>query len=111
MHSYVYAKAFTKYICVPGVWPESLSFDDRGIGPIPLRWKGFCESGRQFNASHCSRKLIEGHGAHTFSIAAGSPVASATFGRFAIGVARGGVPLARLAVYKASWMKGGMQTY
>ncbi|KAL4196008.1 hypothetical protein AMTRI_Chr04g181210 [Amborella trichopoda] len=58
MHSYVYAKAFTKYICVPGVWPESLSFDDRGIGPIPLRWKGFCESGRQFNASHCSRKLI-----------------------------------------------------
>ncbi|KAL1223196.1 Subtilisin-like protease SBT3.16 [Cardamine amara subsp. amara] len=41
-----------------GIWPESESFNDNGIGPIPARWKGPCVSGVGFNASNCNRKLI-----------------------------------------------------
>ncbi|KAI3457939.1 hypothetical protein Pfo_014602 [Paulownia fortunei] len=42
-----------------GVWPESESFDDKGLGPIPAKWKGFCQSGGGFNpAQHCNKKLI-----------------------------------------------------
>lgn len=42
-----------------GIWPESKSFSDEGLEPIPSRWKGVCQSGDQFNAStHCNRKII-----------------------------------------------------
>ncbi|CAH9108669.1 unnamed protein product [Cuscuta epithymum] len=47
-----------------GVWPEMKSFDDRGLGPIPTTWKGTCETGTNFTASNCNRKLI---GARYFS--------------------------------------------
>ncbi|KAK8949390.1 Subtilisin-like protease [Platanthera zijinensis] len=115
-----------------GIWPESESFNDRGMGPVPSHWKGVCEEGDAFTSSNCNRKIIgaryylkgyesfygrlntsyayrsprdhDGHGTHTASIAAGRPVRrAASLGGFASGTAVGGAPLARLAVYKVCW--------
>ncbi|RVW91681.1 Subtilisin-like protease SBT3.3 [Vitis vinifera] len=117
-----------------GVWPESESFKDEGMGPIPSRWKGICQHGERFNSTNCNRKLIGarwffkgihqeigkfmnitdnleflsprdgiGHGTHTASTAAGYFVQKANYRGLATGLARGGAPLARLAIYKACW--------
>lgn len=47
-----------------GIWPERLSFSDRGLGPIPKKWKGTCQAGTNFTAVNCNRKII---GARYFS--------------------------------------------
>ncbi|XP_065865127.1 CO(2)-response secreted protease-like [Euphorbia lathyris] len=41
-----------------GIWPESPSFSDKGIGEIPSRWKGTCMQAHDFKISNCNRKLI-----------------------------------------------------
>lgn len=41
-----------------GVWPESQSFSDAGIGPIPAKWKGICQEGTRFTKLNCNKKLI-----------------------------------------------------
>ncbi|KAK7247048.1 hypothetical protein RIF29_41924 [Crotalaria pallida] len=41
-----------------GIWPESESFNDEGMGQIPSKWKGVCEVGEQFNSTNCNKKII-----------------------------------------------------
>ncbi|CAL4947038.1 unnamed protein product [Urochloa decumbens] len=112
-----------------GIWPESRSFSDEGYGPVPSRWKGTCQIGKGWDHNNCSRKIIGarfytvgldeedlkandylsprdayGHGTHTASTAAGSVVEGVSFHGLAAGVARGGAPHARIAVYKSLWL-------
>ncbi|RDJ58449.1 hypothetical protein AB723_19580, partial [Acinetobacter baumannii] len=47
-----------------GIWPESKSFNDMGLGPVPLHWKGMCETGTKFKANVCNKKIV---GARFFS--------------------------------------------
>ncbi|KAF5740890.1 hypothetical protein HS088_TW11G00970 [Tripterygium wilfordii] len=104
-----------------GIWPESESFNDKGMSPIPSRWKGICMEGPDFNASNCNRKIIGarvyddpsrptqnsnsvrdevGHGTHVAATAAGRAVQSASYYGLAKGTAKGGSPGSRIAVYK-----------
>ncbi|XVF68854.1 hypothetical protein PTKIN_Ptkin11bG0034600 [Pterospermum kingtungense] len=100
-----------------GIWPESPSFSDEGFGPAPKKWKGACRGGKNFT---CNNKIIGarfylsngsardevGHGTHTASTAAGNEVKGASFFGLAQGTARGGVPSARIAVYKVCTADG-----
>lgn len=38
----------------PGVWPESGSFSDEGLGPVPSKWKGICQNDVD-PGFHCNR--------------------------------------------------------
>ncbi|KAF7106807.1 hypothetical protein CFC21_107518 [Triticum aestivum] len=113
-----------------GIWPESRSFDDKGYGPVPARWKGKCETGEEFNATSCNKKIIgarwygrgisaellkgdyksardnNGHGTHVASTIAGGEVQGVSYGGLGMGMARGGAPRARLSIYKACWVGG-----
>ncbi|KAJ0956949.1 putative tripeptidyl-peptidase II [Helianthus annuus] len=119
-----------------GVWPESPSFDDRGMPPVPKKWRGVCQRGEDFNGANCNRKLIgarffskghsvaslspseddvseylsprdsHGHGTHTASTAAGSAVPMASVLGNGAGTARGMAPGAHIAIYKVCWFSG-----
>ncbi|CAN4081781.1 unnamed protein product [Withania somnifera] len=116
-----------------GIWPESPSFSDTNMPPVPTGWKGQCQSGEAFNASICNRKIIgaryymsgyiaeddngktllfksardsTGHGSHTASTATGRYVANMNYKGLGSGGARGGAPMARIAVYKTCWSSG-----
>ncbi|XP_076924694.1 subtilisin-like protease SBT5.3 [Bidens hawaiensis] len=108
-----------------GVWPESKSFSDEGMGPVPSKWKGVCQNGADASF-RCNRKLIgaryfnkgyasmvgplnstfdtprdhEGHGSHTLSTAGGNFVPGASVFGYGNGTAKGGSPHARVAAYK-----------
>ncbi|XP_055811615.1 subtilisin-like protease SBT4.15 [Solanum dulcamara] len=108
-----------------GIWIQSPSFNDEGFGPPPSKWKGKCDQGANF--TKCNNKVIgaryfniggagdaneltpadfEGHGTHTASTVGGVPVPGASLYGLAEGTARGGVPSARIATYKACWSMG-----
>ncbi|KAJ1381489.1 Peptidase S8/S53 domain [Sesbania bispinosa] len=117
-----------------GIWPESPSFSDVGMGKIPSKWKGVCMEGHDFKKSNCNRKLIGaryyktqvtsggnqthieaakgsprdsiGHGTHTASTAAGVQVNNASYYGLAKGTARGGSPSTRIAAYKTCSEEG-----
>ncbi|KAK4715951.1 hypothetical protein R3W88_014289 [Solanum pinnatisectum] len=110
-----------------GIWGDSEAFNDKGLGPIPSRWKGRCKSEGTFNATkHCNRKIIGarwtksnngrkniyilsplddvGHGRHVAYTAAGSYVNNLEYYGLNMGTVRGGAPNARIAMYKLCWM-------
>ncbi len=98
----------------------------------PEAWNGECESGEQFEATACNNKLIgarwfidgavetgpidenefrsprdaDGHGTHTATTAAGVRTSASIFGT-TIGDIEGIAPRARVAVYKACWLRPG----
>ncbi|KAK7263384.1 hypothetical protein RJT34_30973 [Clitoria ternatea] len=41
-----------------GVWPESESFKDYGLGPVPQKFKGECVTGQNFTLANCNKKII-----------------------------------------------------
>ncbi|KAG0473155.1 hypothetical protein HPP92_015012 [Vanilla planifolia] len=111
-----------------GIWPESESFNDNGMSPIPKRWNGTCEKGSDFN---CNKKIIGarhynledpsptnsandegsprdniGHGTHTSSTAAGNQVMHASYYGLAPGTAKGGSTASRIAMYKVCGLGG-----
>uniref|UniRef100_A0A6V7QWR2 Subtilisin-like protease SBT5.3 n=1 Tax=Ananas comosus var. bracteatus TaxID=296719 RepID=A0A6V7QWR2_ANACO len=110
-----------------GVWPESESFREEGMGPSPSQWRGICQDEPEKGAG-CNRKLIgmryfnkgylsavgpavsaasardtDGHGTHTLSTAAGRFVPGASLFGYGSGIAKGGAPNARTAAYKVCW--------
>ena len=97
-------------------------------------WNGFCEAGEDFDETDCNNKLIgaryyvdgaeasgpidegeirsprdvDGHGTHTATTAAGNRVKASIFGT-SIGRVEGVAPRARVAVYKACWLRPDQQ--
>ncbi|XVF10694.1 hypothetical protein REPUB_Repub07fG0204500 [Reevesia pubescens] len=107
-----------------GLWPEHESFNGQGLAAPPSKWKGTCQGanftcnnkiigGRYYNSDGFydendfkSPRDSEGHGTHTSSTAAGNKVPGASYFGLANGTARGGVPGARIAMYKVCWSSG-----
>ncbi|KAG4391856.1 hypothetical protein GLYMA_04G022166v4 [Glycine max] len=93
---------------------------DKGMGPVPCRWKGTCMKSYYFYSSNCNRKIIgarhypdpqgdseyetprdkNGHGTHVASTAAGATVPGASYYGVAAGTAQSGSPKSLLAIYK-----------
>ena len=98
----------------------------------PENWNGACESGDRFTGDDCNNKLIgarwfidgalatglihddeilsprdaDGHGTHTATTAAGVRTDASIFGTL-IGGIEGIAPRARVAAYKACWLRPG----
>lgn len=98
----------------------------------PEDWNGVCQSGERFADTDCNNKLIgarwfvdgaeatgpidedefrsardaDGHGTHTATTAVGNRSSASIFGTL-IGDVEGIAPKARLAVYKACWLRPG----
>jgi subtilisin family serine protease len=64
------------------------------------------EEGSDKKVSFRSPRDSSGHGSHTASTAAGRYVADMNYKGLASGKARGGAPMARIAVYKTCWDSG-----
>jgi subtilisin family serine protease len=108
--------------------------DDVLMFEPPVDWNGACIGGEQFEETACNNKLIgarwfvdgaeasgpidegeirsardaDGHGTHTATTAAGNKVKASIFGTF-IDRVEGVAPRARIAVYKACWLRPGDQ--
>jgi len=98
----------------------------------PENWNGVCQTGAQFEETACNNKLIgaryfvdgaqssgpidsseiisardtDGHGTHTATTVAGNRVNASIFGTL-LGPVQGMAPRARIATYKACWLRPG----
>ena len=98
----------------------------------PENWNGECQTGEQFETTDCNNKLIgarwfsegaqntgpidsgeifsprdvDGHGTHTATTGAGNRVKASIYGT-SVGRIEGIAPKARVAVYKACWLRPG----
>ncbi len=98
----------------------------------PAGWNGVCETGENFTEENCNNKMIgartfvagaqasapidpgeifsardvDGHGTHIATTAAGNRARAEIFGTF-LGYVEGMAPRARIATYKACWLRPG----
>lgn len=108
--------------------------EDRVVYEPPEDWNGICQVGESFEESDCNNKLIgarwfidgaessgmldageirsardvDGHGTHTATTAAGNRVSASLYGTL-VGTVEGMAPRARVAAYKACWLRPGEQ--
>ncbi|HEX5765767.1 MAG TPA: S8 family serine peptidase, partial [Woeseiaceae bacterium] len=106
--------------------------EDTLVFDPPADWNGICQEGPEFPVDSCNNKLIgarwfsdgaeaggpidegeifsardvDGHGTHTATTAAGNRVGASIFGTF-LGRVEGIAPRARVAAYKACWLRPG----
>ena len=106
--------------------------EDTLVFDPPDSWSGICQEGPDFAADSCNNKLIgaryflegaqsggpiddgeifsardvDGHGTHTATTAAGNKVRASIFGTL-LGQVEGVAPRARVAAYKACWLRPG----
>ena len=125
--SWAEATILGRWLCGPyRKLPDVVMFDP------PQDWNGACVAGERFTSDDCNNKLIgarwfvdgaratgpiddgeilsardtDGHGTHTATTAAGNRTTAAIFGT-RIGDVEGIAPKARVAVYKACWLRPG----
>ncbi len=106
--------------------------EDVQVFEAPENWNGVCETGPEFTEQNCNNKMIgartfvdgalasgpidageifsardvDGHGTHIATTAAGNSVKASIFGTFLSSV-EGIAPKARIATYKACWLRPG----
>ncbi len=106
--------------------------EDKLLYDPPENWNGICQSGVRFEDTACNNKMIgaryfidgaqttgpidsgeiisardtDGHGTHTATTVAGNRVNASIFGTL-LGAVEGIAPRARIAAYKACWLRPG----
>lgn len=117
-----------------GLWlcRQSRDAEEELLFEAPENWNGECQAGDEFTADDCNNKLIgarfyvegarnsgpiddgelfsprdvDGHGTHTATTAAGNKTDASAFGTL-LGRIEGIAPRARVASYKACWLRPG----